>query len=91
MKYLAKIYPIYPREKIEVFELDCLDNTYEDSSWQYKYNEEIKEVLNMYQCARAYDENSDIRYSGNSTWYVGEADNIFEFLEKFKKALAESR
>ena len=91
MKYLAKLYPVYPRGRVDVWELACLDEKYEPSSWQERYNESIRETINQYYSGSVCLYNSKLRHYNNSTWYMGEADTIFDFIKQFEKELKNDR
>lgn len=87
MRFLAKLYPVYPREKLDVWELDCLDEEYEPSSWQDRYNSKFEILLDQYNRGIPRFNNSNLRCYNNSTWYKGEADSIIDFIDQFKEEL----
>ena len=92
--YLARWYPVYPREELVVIQLNCLDDLDSDIDWKKSNAKEVQQRLNEYEWAverskkgRVVPKFSEIYYYNNSSLFKAEANNVFEFMEKFRAEL----
>lgn len=91
-KWLGKLYPVYPYAHFEVLELDVLDTEKFPKICSENIREKTKMYLDQYESAHSMQSikgNHKLRYYNNSTWYVDDADTMFDFIIKMEHAMEE--
>ena len=87
--YIGRLYPNDPYAEMEILCIDCLKFENDESRHQIKkckdYLSQIKSGLTRYSFR------GKVVYYNNASWYLGTANNIFEFVENMKQALDDVR
>lgn len=90
-RFLLRLYPVSNQQELEIYQLDYLPVDYVppiSDHWGF----DVDGALSMYN--QACDRNGCIRgftHYNNSVWYKGEANNIFDFVSKFREELEKKR